>query len=140
MSSAADDSSTRRRALADALSAAALDSAQTTDPALRRKVAEGKDVPDELTAYVDKIHNHAYKIVDADLAALKRAGHDDDYLFELTVSAAVGAGMARLRAGLEALEASEISGAQRHVEADSSSPETSRANKVVETGSTPEAE
>ena len=42
-------------------------------------------------------------ITDADVEALKAAGHSEDEIFEQTVSAAVGAGLSRLDAGLEAM-------------------------------------
>src|SRR2546421_227979 len=45
----------------------------------------------------------AYTATDEDLAALQRAGHSDDALFEVTVSAALGAALARLERGLAAL-------------------------------------
>lgn len=104
MPSGADGTSSRRRALADSVSASVLDTSQTTGKALRRAIADNDHVPHELAAYIGKIHEHAYKITDADLAALKSAGYDDDSLFELTIAAAVGAGMTRLRAGLAAIE------------------------------------
>jgi alkylhydroperoxidase family enzyme len=74
-----------------------------SDPALRRAAADGKGVPAELQTLVDKIHRHAYKVTDDDLARL-RATYDDDQLFEIVVSAALGASRQRLLAGLSALE------------------------------------
>ena len=74
-----------------------------TDPALRHAVAANAAVPAELAALVDKIHRHAYKVTDEDLARL-RATHGDDELFEIVVSAALGASRNRLAAGLAALE------------------------------------
>ena len=74
-----------------------------TDPALRRALADNKAVPPELAPLVDKIHRHAYKVTDEDLARL-RATHGDDELFEIVVSAALGASRNRLAAGLAALE------------------------------------
>ncbi len=60
-------------------------------------------VPAPLAGYVDKVALHAYKVTDEDLAALKRAGNPDDVLFEVTVSAALGAAVGRLERGLSAL-------------------------------------
>ena len=60
-------------------------------------------VPAPLAGYVDKVALHAYKVTDEDLAALKRAGHSDDVLFEATVAAALGAALGRLERGLSAL-------------------------------------
>jgi len=62
----------------------------------------GEDIA-PLAGYVDKVALHAYKVTDEDLAALKRAGNSDDLLFEVTVSAALGAAVGRLERGLSAL-------------------------------------
>ncbi len=64
-------------------------------------VAEG--LPPALAAYVDKVARHAYTVTDEDLGALERAGNSDDALFEVTVSAALGAALGRLERGLAAL-------------------------------------
>jgi hypothetical protein len=74
-----------------------------SDPTVRRAVADGEAVPDDLQVLVDKIHRHAYKVTDEDVARL-RATYSDDQLFEIVVSAAVGASRIRLAAGLAALE------------------------------------
>ena len=74
-----------------------------SDPALRQAAAHGRNVPSELMALVDKIHRHAYKVTDDDLAHL-RATYSEDQLFEIVVSAALGASRQRLCAGLAALE------------------------------------
>ena len=62
-----------------------------------------EDVPPALAVYVDKVARHAYRVTDEDLATLQRAGHSDDALFEVTVSAALGAALGRLERGLAAL-------------------------------------
>ena len=64
-------------------------------------------VPAPLAVYVDKVARHAYKVTDQDLAALKQAGNSDDVLFEVTVSAALGAALGRLERGLSALRGEE---------------------------------
>ena len=74
-----------------------------SDPAVRRAAWERAGVPAVLQALVEKIHRHAYKVTDEDLAALQ-ATYGDDRLFEIVVSAAVGASRQRLDAGLRALE------------------------------------
>jgi alkylhydroperoxidase family enzyme len=74
-----------------------------TDAALRRAAADGKGVPADLQALVDKVHRHAYKVTDEDLARL-RSTYSDDQLFEIVVGAALGASRRRLFAGLAALE------------------------------------
>jgi alkylhydroperoxidase family enzyme len=80
-----------------------------TPPELRRAVlarAAGRgreDLPAELAAYVDTVAQHAYRVTDEHLGRLRQAGHSDDALFELTVSAALGAALGRLERGLAAL-------------------------------------
>jgi len=58
---------------------------------------------DAMTAYLEKVRLHAYRITDEDVAALKAAGLDDDAIFHATTHAAFGAGLERWRAGLAAL-------------------------------------
>lgn len=72
-------------------------------PAVRQAAATGRHVPPDLAALIDKIHQHAYRVTDDDLVRL-RAAYSDDALFELVVSAALGAARHRLVAGLVALE------------------------------------
>ncbi len=84
-----------------------------TPAELRRAVlarafgAPGEDIPPALAAYVDKVARHAYEVTDEDVGALQRAGNSDDALFELTVSAALGAALGRLERGLAALRGQE---------------------------------
>jgi hypothetical protein len=66
-----------------------------------------EDLPPALAAYLDKVALHAYKVTDEDLATLQRAGNSDDALFELTVSAALGAALGRLERGLAAVRGEE---------------------------------
>jgi alkylhydroperoxidase family enzyme len=100
MTTAMDDRfADRRRALEDAV----LRGPGHTDPDLRQRVAERRDLPRELAALADKIERHAYQITDQDLAALK-ARYSEDELFEIVVAASLGSALTRLRAGLRALE------------------------------------
>ena len=62
------------------------------------------EVPANLTTYVDKVALHAYKTTDADIEKLLQAGYSEDAIFEITLSAALGAGRARLERGLAALK------------------------------------
>jgi len=64
-------------------------------------------VPPELISYVKKVALHAYKTTDEDIESLRKAGFSEDAIFEITVSAALGAGMARLERGLTALKGDE---------------------------------
>lgn len=74
-----------------------------SDAALRQAAAEGRGLPADLQALVEKIHRHAYKVTDEDIARVQ-ASLGDDRAFEVIVSAAMGASWQRLRAGLAALE------------------------------------
>ncbi len=63
-----------------------------------------ENVPVELESYIRKVALHAYKVTDQDFEALHLAGYDEDAIFEITLSIALGAAMARLEQGLKALE------------------------------------
>ena len=60
-------------------------------------------MPADVETLIDKIHRHAYRVTDDDIARLQ-AKYGDDQLFELVVSAALGASRNRLLAGLRALD------------------------------------
>jgi hypothetical protein len=83
-----------------------LDGPGETEPALRHAAAEGRGLPADLQPLVDKIHRHAYKVTDGDVARLQ-ATYGDDKMFEIVVSAALGASRERLIAGLTALASAE---------------------------------
>jgi alkylhydroperoxidase family enzyme len=68
-----------------------------------RAAERADDVPAALAGYVDKVARYAYRVTPEDVAALRSAGLSEDAIFEATLSAALGAGMARLEAGLGAL-------------------------------------
>ena len=80
-----------------------LEGAGESDPAIREAAAEGSGVPADLQPLIEKIHRHAYKVTDDDIARL-HSKYDDDKMFEIVVSAAIGASRNRLLAGLEALD------------------------------------
>lgn len=63
--------------------------------------AEG--VAEAARSLVSKVAQHAYRVTDDDIDALRSAGYSEDAIFELTVSAALGAGCGRLERGLSAL-------------------------------------
>lgn len=87
-----------------------------TDPTVRHAVeeratepggpsdAKASEIPPELTSYVKKVALHAYRTTDEDIEALRNAGYSEDAIFEITLSTALGAGMARLERGLAALK------------------------------------
>lgn len=90
-------------ALRRVLEAAVLEGRGITDPALRRAAAAGGALPSELAAYVEKVREHAYATTDAEVTALLSRS-SEDAVFEVTASAALGAALERLTAGLRALE------------------------------------
>jgi alkylhydroperoxidase family enzyme len=70
---------------------------------VRNAAARGEPVPEELEAWVAKVRERAYTATDADVDALRVAGYSEDQIFEVTVAAAVGAGLERFDAGIAAL-------------------------------------
>lgn len=70
--------------------------------ALRLAIARG-EAPPALQTLVHKIRAHAYRVTDEDIAAARQQ-YGEDELFEIIVSAAVGAADERLSAALAALE------------------------------------
>jgi hypothetical protein len=87
---------------------AVLETAGATQPrhrwaAFHRRMDE---LPADLRAYVDKVATQAYRITDEDVEALKRAGHGEDAIFEITAAAALGAAIMRLERGLIVLRES----------------------------------
>ena len=107
---------TRYTDLSQHLIDAILTSRGETVPTLRRAIEEQsaqwsssspqqvEQVPPELVTYVKKVALYAYKTTEEDIEALRRAGYDEDAIFEITLSAALGAGMTRLERGLAALK------------------------------------
>lgn len=66
---------------------------------------ESHTLPAELVPYVEKVTRYAYRVTDEDVERLKEAGYSEDAIFEITLAAAVGASLARLERGMEAVEA-----------------------------------
>lgn len=62
------------------------------------------EIASNLSGYVDKVALYAYKTTDANIEKLLQAGYSEDAIFEITLSAALGAGLAWLERGLAALK------------------------------------
>jgi len=54
--------------------------------------------------YIATVTEHAYRVTNAQMEECKANGHSEDDIFELTIAAALGAGLARLERGLAAIE------------------------------------
>lgn len=65
---------------------------------------EATELPAELQAYADKVALNAYRITERDFADLKAAGYGEDEIFEVTLSAALGTGLARMERALGLIE------------------------------------
>lgn len=89
--------------LRDELFDQVFDGPAESDSTLRRSAAENVTVPADLQLLANKIHWHAYQVTDDDVAQ-PQAKYGDDALFEIIVSAALGASRKRLIAGLTVLE------------------------------------
>jgi alkylhydroperoxidase family enzyme len=81
----------------------------STELSLRRTVLERTrngegQVPEALREFVEKIAERPWTVNDEDFARLRAAGYSEDELYEVTLAAAVGAGLQRFEAGLRALE------------------------------------
>ncbi len=80
-----------------------LESDAESSVALRRAAARGEGLPEHLVKLVEKIHRHSYKVVDADIVTA-RATCSEDEIFEVILSACIGASEQRVVAGLKAVE------------------------------------
>jgi alkylhydroperoxidase family enzyme len=63
---------------------------------LREVVEATPAAPPEMTAYLEKVRDRAYTVVDRDIEALKEAGFSEDAIFEQTVVVAIAEGLRRL--------------------------------------------
>jgi alkylhydroperoxidase family enzyme len=70
---------------------------------LRAVVADTPPPPEAMAPYLAEVRAGAYAIGDADVERLKAAGLTEDEIFEQTVAAAIGEGLRRLDAALEAI-------------------------------------
>jgi len=63
---------------------------------LRDVVAGTAPAPAEMCAYLEKVRDRAYAVVDRDVEALRQAGFSQDAIFEQTVAVAIAEGLRRL--------------------------------------------
>ena len=65
---------------------------------------DAPEIPANLVDYVRQVTLYAYKTTDGDIQRLKEAGYSEDAIFEITLCASMGAGLARLERGLDVLK------------------------------------
>ena len=70
---------------------------------LRAVVERTAPAPDDMEPYLTKVHECAYTVTDGDVEQLLALGHPEDEIFEQTVAAAIGEGLRRLDAAMEAI-------------------------------------
>jgi hypothetical protein len=97
------ETTTRLAPFVRALVLAIIDGPARTSSALRRSICEGTPSDPELLAYVEKVRKSSYRVAPADIDALRGSGFGDDAIFEITVAAALGEALRRLRIGLRVL-------------------------------------
>jgi hypothetical protein len=72
-------------------------------PDTRSAAASGGSLPEPWPSYAASVRDHSYRVTGTDIERLTAAGHSEDEIFEITVSAAVGAALLSLDAGMRAL-------------------------------------
>ena len=60
-------------------------------------------LPEAFQTYIQKVVEESYKVTDRDIKDLQNSGYSEDFVFEITVAASLGAGLRRFRSGIEAL-------------------------------------
>jgi len=70
---------------------------------LREVVGQSAPPPPEMDAYLAKVRDRAYAVVDRDIEALKEAGFSEDAIFEQTVALAIAEGLRRLDRATEVI-------------------------------------
>jgi alkylhydroperoxidase family enzyme len=73
-----------------------------TGPATRSAAGTNGPLPEPWASYAASVRDHSYRVTGTDIERLTAAGHSEDEIFEITVSAAVGAALLSLDAGMRA--------------------------------------
>lgn len=101
----ATDGDGKRGRLATEIRQAVFATKAAMGPDTRSAAASGGSLPEPWRSYAASVRDHASRVTGADIEQLKAAGHSEDEIFEITVSAAVGAALLSLDAGLYAVQA-----------------------------------
>jgi len=75
----------------------------TAAPGLRRAAFDNAGLGEPIRTLVEKVANHAYRVTDEDVAAVRAAGLSEDQIFEIVVCAAVGQAERQYTSALAAL-------------------------------------
>lgn len=70
---------------------------------LRRAAFENADLDEPIGTLIEKVANHAYRVTDEDVAAVRAAGLSEDQVFEIAICAAVGQASRQYTSALAAL-------------------------------------
>lgn len=70
---------------------------------LRRAAFDNAGLDEPVRALVEKVANHAYRVSDEDVAAVRAAGLSEDQIFEIVICAAVGQASRQYSSALDAL-------------------------------------
>jgi alkylhydroperoxidase family enzyme len=73
--------------------------------AQRRAAFNNSGLAEPLSALIQKVAKHAYRVTDDDIAAARASGVSEDQIFELVVCAAIGQATRQYDAAIAALEA-----------------------------------
>lgn len=95
---------TEVRSLQQALVERVLEGPGEASQALRRAAFANAGLTPPLSALVDKVAHHAYRVTDADIAAVRAGGLSEDQVFELVVCAAIGQSTRQYENALAALD------------------------------------
>lgn len=93
----------RHRTLFEVVRATVLGPHGRLDANVRRAAAAGGDLPEDLASLARRVRDEASTLTDDDVARLRASGHTDDALFEIVLSAAVGAASVRYEAARRAM-------------------------------------
>lgn len=74
-------------------------------PSERRAAFNNRGLAEPLSALVDKVARHAYRVTDEDINAARASGLSEDQIFEIVVCAAIGQATRLYDAALAALAA-----------------------------------
>lgn len=88
-----------------ALLARILEGAGKASSSERRAAFNNSGLAEPLSALVDKVARHPYRVTDEDINAVKASGLSEDQIFEIVVCAAIGQATRQYDAALAALGA-----------------------------------